>query len=143
MGPAPILGARFVKVWDPPGLQPCGRSYFTDGPSQACLLRTLASLQTRFRFPAAQGKRPGSASSFPVGSGASALLAKSQDAGGFCSPARDPAGRGRAGPGPAIRLARLSLLRLLRPGVLRAAPGEARRRSSLFYEVSGRCQTQL
>ncbi|KAJ1066999.1 hypothetical protein K5549_012358 [Capra hircus] len=25
----------------------------------------------------------------------------------------------------------------------RAAPGETRRRSSLFYEVSGRCQTQL
>lgn len=34
-------------------------------------------------------------------------------------------------------------LRLPGPGGWQASLGEAGRRSSLFYEVSGRCQTQL
>ncbi|CAI9178021.1 unnamed protein product [Rangifer tarandus platyrhynchus] len=72
--------------------------------------------ETHFRFPAALKKRPGSASSFTAESGASALLAKSRDAGRFCSPVRDPAARGPAGPLCAIRLPLLPPLRLPRPG---------------------------
>lgn len=99
-------------------------------------------MQTRFLLPAAQGKRPGLASSFPVWSGAWARLAKLRNAGGLCSPGLGPRGAlpGRAPP----REPAASAFPLLLPGpARRVAPGEAGRRSSLFYEVSGRCQTQL
>lgn len=144
MGPAPILGPSSLRFGTLRAVRPMAGVPSPPRPSQACVPQDSGLCRPTFGswLPRGIGQALSLTSQFGPGP-RPAQLAKPWDAGGFCSPARDPAARGQAGPHCAIRLARLSRSSFSGLGALRAAPGEARRRSSLFYEVSGRCQTQL